>query len=145
VFLARINETISDSYDWQVTVCFYTALHLVNAHLAQNQMQFRRHTDVKHALNPENRTSTTKVAEDTYTAYIALQSLSRRARYLVEERDNRINQDQPAWMYEKHLAKSLRHLDTIIDYFSRKYDIVWSDVLIKCEMLKNQRLKFFKM
>jgi hypothetical protein len=50
LFLKSVNQTSPAHVDWQVTVCFYTALHLVNAHLAKYNQQFRNHTDVKDAI-----------------------------------------------------------------------------------------------
>ena len=71
-------------FDWQVTICFYTAVHLINCHLANFGLQYRKHKDVKDALNPYT-ISPAKLPEDEYSAYISLQSLSRRSRYLVNE------------------------------------------------------------
>jgi len=42
-FLSFANQAGSAYYDWQVTICFYTALHLVNAHLSLFNMQYRKH------------------------------------------------------------------------------------------------------
>ncbi len=142
VFLSDINQKVPDSLDWQVTTCFYTALHLINAHLAKFNMQYRRHVDVKDALNPERPTSITKLDEDEYVSYIALQSLSRRARYLVEDTD--ITSERAYLTYEKHLAKSLRHLDKLIVYFSRKYDLEIPKFNITCSSIKFEELTFVK-
>jgi hypothetical protein len=37
-FLETVNQKIGNYYDWQVTICFYTAGHLVNAHLTTNNL-----------------------------------------------------------------------------------------------------------
>jgi hypothetical protein len=119
-FLAHINATAPDHRDWAVTVSFYTALHLVNAHLSQQQLQYRTHTDVKQALNP-TRLSPARLPEDEYVAYAALQMLSRRSRYLVNERD--LHQTQPALTFDQHLARALRHLDRLLAYFAGRYGL----------------------
>jgi uncharacterized protein (UPF0332 family) len=84
-FLQEINQNIENYIDWQVTVCFYSALHLVNAHLSQYGLQYRRHSDVKHALNPKVQASPSKLPENEYVAYVTLQMLSRRSRYLEND------------------------------------------------------------
>ena len=81
--LEQVNKHIHNSQDWQVTIIFYTALHLVNAHTAKVGLQYRKHSDVMHAINPFNTTSLAKLDENIYVAYESLMSLSRRSRYLV--------------------------------------------------------------
>ena len=121
-FLANINETIPNCIDWQITVCFYTALHLVNAHLSKFGHQYRKHTDVQHAINPEVQISPSKLPEDEYVAYTALQQLSRRSRYLVNEKDSKLKETAAARTYDTHLSKAIKHLDRLSHYFSVKYD-----------------------
>lgn len=141
-FLSSINQNVADCSDWQVTVCFYTSLHLVNAHLANFEMQYRKHIDVKHALNPVNQLSLAKLPEDIYVSYMALQSLSRRARYLVEEKDTNLKSSVAFLIYDKHLSKALRHLDKIITYFSALYQLQIPKVSISCPEIKAGELTF---
>lgn len=136
IFFENINQNVEDCIDWQVTVCFYTALHLVNAHLSKFNLQYRRHSDVKHALNPEVKISPSKLPEDEYVAYVTLQMLSRRSRYLVNEKDSQENSSHAFFTYEKHLAKAVRHLDTLIYYFSKTYAIKINQVNIDCQEIK---------
>ncbi len=143
VFLQNINHKIENCYDWQVTVAFYTALHLVNAHIATFNLQYRRHTDVKDALNPFNRISLMKLPENEYVAYMSLQSLSRRARYLVNEKDNNLSTNHAFLTYEKHLAKALKHLDLLMHYFTNKYSYSLPKIIVNCSDLKiNDSLQF---
>jgi hypothetical protein len=135
-FLQNINNNISNCIDWQVTVSFYTALHLVNAHISTFNLQYRRHTDVKDVLNPYNQTSVMKLPENEYTAYMSLQSLSRRARYLVNEKDNNLATNTAFLTYEKHLAKALKHLDVLMQYFTAKYNYTLPVISVKCTELK---------
>ncbi len=141
-FLSSINQNVANCTDWQVTVCFYTSLHLVNAHLAKFEMQYRKHTDVKNALNPLNALSVAKLPEDIYVSYMILQSLSRRARYLVEEKDTNLKSNAAFLIYDKHLSKALRHLDKIITYFSAHYQFQIPKVNISCPEIKAGELAF---
>jgi hypothetical protein len=134
-FLQNINNIVDDCIDWQVTVAFYTALHLVNAHISSNGLQYRRHTDVKDVL--------LKLPEDEYTSYVSLQSLSRRARYLVSEKDNNLADATAFFTYEKHLAKAFKHLDVLMRYFTTRYTFELPILTVKCIELKlNTEMKF---
>lgn len=133
-FLAQINSGKYECIDWQVTTCFYVALHLVNAHLAKHNMQYRSHNKVKEALNPAIDLSFTKLPEDEYVAYVSLQNLSRRSRYLVNDKD--INSDKVSITYEKHLAKAIRHLDRLLSYFSENYNLSIEKIQMRCSAIK---------
>jgi hypothetical protein len=145
LFLQFINKANFDCYDWQVTVCFYCALHIVNAHLSLHQMQYRKHVDVKDALNPKNPLSVNKgsaLPEKEYLAYTKLQSLSRRSRYLVNEKDNNLGSDKAAFTYDIHLQRALRHLNTLINYFKKSYNISVSKIQLKCTGINSGELCF---
>lgn len=131
-FLTATNQQIANSYDWQVTVCFYTALHLVNAHLSKFNLQYRKHHDVNHALNPDVPLSISKLPEDEYDAYIALQRLSRRSRYLVNEKDDNLKTLQAFLTHNKHLSKAIRHLDKLLNFFCIKYAIKLEKIKFSC-------------
>jgi hypothetical protein len=142
-FLETINHNVTDCTDWQVTVCFYTALHLINAHLSKFDMQYRKHVDVKNALNPERKLSISKLPEDQYVAYTALQMLSRRSRYLVNEKDGKIGLEMAALTYETHLAKAIKHLDCLVLFFKEKYKVALPVASFQCTDLKSQSLQYF--
>lgn len=146
-FLSAINEnsSVPDCVDWQVTVCFYAALHLVNAHLATFSLQYRSHIDVKQALNPKVVVSLSKLPDDEYTAYVALQTLSRRARYLVNEKDGQIGAVAAAYTNEKHLARAIRHLDRLTLYFQNRYKLSLPIIGLQCLGVKQTELRFFQM
>lgn len=141
-FLEQINSHCKDHFDWQVTVCFYAALHLVNAHLSKFDLQYRKHKDVKDILNPFSRLSLAKLPETEYQSYIKLQSLSRRARYLVNEKDNHLADDIAHLTYDKHLQKSIKHLDILMQYFSTRYDFTLPTIKLHCVDLKYSDLTF---
>lgn len=145
VFLSSINNSVRDCYDWRVTVCFYTALHFVNAYLATFGQQYRKHSDVNFAINYNNLTSPAKLPEDEYLSYMALQSLSRRSRYLVNDKDGNISNDQAFFTYDKHLIRSLRHLDKLTKYFTNIFRIKIEALPISCiELKEGELVHFFK-
>jgi hypothetical protein len=145
LFLEKVNINIKDSIDWQVTACFYTALHLVNAHISFNNLQYRRHTEVKNVLNPFNTLSILKLPENEYVAYVSLQSLSRRARYLVNEKDNQLDNGNGFLTYDKHLAKSFKHLDLLMCFFSEKYNLDLNSIIVSCiQFKKDNNIKFIQ-
>lgn len=129
-------------FDWQVTICFYTAVHLINCHLANFGLQYRKHKDVKDALNPYT-ISPAKLPEDEYSAYISLQSLSRRSRYLVNEKDQNITSPNAFFTYEKHFSKALIHLDKLMQYFDKKYSMSLQKRKVNCSQLNYNHLNFF--
>jgi uncharacterized protein (UPF0332 family) len=135
VFLENLNCNIPNKYDWEVTVCFYVAVHIVNAHLSNHGYEYRSHSEVNHALNPHNVLSIGKLPADIYASYIALLNLSRRSRYLVN--DNTSNSTTTprtaSFTYEKHFAKAVRHLDKIMKYFCDTYPhVTFTKIQIRC-------------
>lgn len=143
-FLNRISQ-IPDSLDWQVTVCFYSALHLINAHIASKGLQYRKHSDVDNAINPFSKVPICSLPQEVYTAYSSLYKLSRRSRYLVDLKDNNINSNQGCLIYEKHLGRALKHLDTILIHFSStfKLDLSVFERSIPSDVQKH-RFAYFK-
>ena len=141
-FLSCVNQQIKNYLDWQVTVCFYSALHLVNAHLSKHGLQYRKHHDVNFGLNPDVQLSISKLPQDEYDAYIALQRLSRRSRYLVNDKE--IASPNAFFTYDKHIAKAIRHLDKLLNYFSTTYKLDIKPVKFSCTDLKSSdNLKYF--
>lgn len=144
-FLGKINQKINNHYDWQVTVCFYVAVHLANAHIAKFGVQYRKHTDVNFALNPENRASVCKLPTEEYVSYIVLHNLSRRARYLVNDKQDDIRNENTFFTYDKHFGKAIRHLDKLLTYFSNLYQIPFLPITIICRTIgSNEQLTVFK-
>lgn len=145
-FLIDINSSKSRNWDWQVTVCFYTAVHLINSHLAQiGNLHYRTHEDVKNAINPTaNNLSICKLPQDIYLAYVKLEGLSRRARYLCNE--NFDNKEVREFLtFDKHFAKAIKNLDKILAYFKTKYGVSFGNPVIYCaELNANSPLQIFK-
>lgn len=145
LFLEYVNSNGNAFYDWQVTTCFYVAVHLVNAHLSLHHMQYRKHVDVKDALNPlSKKSSATALPNNEYLAYTKLQSLSRRSRYLVNEKDGNLATDTAFLTFEVHLSKALKHLNTLLFYFSDKYNFEVDKININCAGVTKENLFFCK-
>ena len=73
-----------------------------------------------------------------------LQSLSRRSRYLVNEKDDNLESKQAFLTYDIHFAKALRHLDTLVRYFKRTYQLAIEPINITCPDIKKGELSFSK-
>lgn len=134
--------------DWQVTTCFYCAVHLVNAHLSLHNMQYRKHVDVKDAINPKNAQSisnNSSFPDDVYLAYTKLQSLSRRSRYLVNDNDNNLNSDKAALTFDVHLAKAIRHLNTMWEYMNKVHSVQIPKIILVCDGINQaSKISFIK-
>lgn len=138
-------NTSGKYYDWQVTLCFYSALHFVNAHLAKcNNSHYRTHMQVDEAINPNIALSVSRLDEDTYVAYTSLFKLSKRSRYMVNE--NPANKDTQAFFtHEPHLKRAIKHLDTVLNYFNSKYNIGLQNIILRLpENLNKSNLKIIK-
>lgn len=140
-FLEFVNNNTANHFDWQVTIAFYTAVHLVNAHLSYFGLQYLTHNDTKRQLNPLIDISLGKIPAEPYQAYIGLGNLSRRSRYLVNIKDPKSN---VAMTYEKHLSKAIRNLDTLLFFFTDKYKWDIPTVVLKSTEVSNDQLKYLK-
>ncbi len=144
IILQGVNNHIPDSWDWQVTIGFYAALHLANAHIAKTiNAHYRSHSDMRNALNFEITINPSKFDEDAYIAYVRLQNLSRRARYLCSEDNQNQDYQKPYYISDKFFGKSLRLLSTVISYFEGKYGIKINPIQIKCDRLQHNELPYF--
>jgi hypothetical protein len=140
-FLSRVNSTTPESWDWQVTVSYYIAVHVMNGHLAKTaDLHYNTHEKVKVALS--SPTSVCRIPDEIYTSYVKLEGLSRRARYLCHE--DSINAGNQHFTYDKHLKKAVKNLDKILIHFDNLYEIGFDRVEISCAELKNSSLRYFK-
>ncbi|NBC83750.1 MAG: hypothetical protein GVY19_10245 [Bacteroidetes bacterium] len=143
-FLENICKNESAYWDWKVTVCFYTALHLINAHIANKTGQhYRSHEEVENAINFDNQLSLCALSQNDYLAYKKLNALSRRSRYLVNENlhDKRTS---AFFTYDKHFKRAVKYLNTLMEYFNNEYQPDFKKIEIKCIELNNTDLKYFK-
>ena len=134
-FLFDNNSNGSLHWDWQVTTCFYVAVHVANAHLAKvANLHYRTHEAVKIALSP-NPLSLTQLPEDVYLSYAKLEGLSRRARYLCHNEPDKRDDSIAFFTHEKHFAKAIKNLDKFLTYFSKMYGIDFGKIKIRCGYL----------
>lgn len=140
-FLAKVNESIDGNWDWQVTICFYSALHLMNSHIVDKTgRNYLSHSQVSEVINPYNQLSIAKLDDETYKSYNKLFQLSRRSRYLLNEnfkKKGAVDVQPASITYDKHFKKSIYHLDKIISYISNNYQVSFTKRTIKCIELKN--------
>jgi len=139
--LSEASLKINDSWDWQVTISYYVAVHLMNARLADKlNLHYKTHKDVKIALY--NSSLPCKVPDDIYTAYVSLENLSRRARYLCHE-DSTMSNETGFYTYDRHLKKALLKLDILLNYFAKEYNITFEKCAIDCLDIKSQIMTNF--
>ena len=136
-FLQSISSNESKKFwDWKVTVVFYVGVHLVNAHIAKSvDAHYRSHADVDRAINPFH-ISPCKLPENVYLAYKKMQGLSRRSRYLVHDQSKHHSTIAHATI-DKHFAKSIKHLDILMQYISSSYGEPFQKSSISCVELSN--------
>lgn len=131
IFLKDINDK-SKYFDWQVTACFYTAVHLIDAHLAKcADLHYRTHEETKLAINPDNKLTLCKIEEQVYDIYVSLEKLSRRARYLCNE-NGQHEKVKPFLTYEKHVSRAISRLNSIMEYFNKTYGTQFEKIQIDC-------------
>jgi hypothetical protein len=123
-FLASINQGSGNFIDWQVTTCFYVAVHLINSFLAREaNIHFNSHERVKDAISPDSQMAATRLDESTYLAYVKLRNLSRRSRYLCSsEGDPNQEAEIAHFIAEKHYSKAFSHLDKLLNHFYSRYN-----------------------
>lgn len=115
IFLEEINKNQSH-WDWQVTVCFYTSLHLINAHLSKYDYHFEKHKKVLNLINPFQDSSVKqKLNQNDFLAYRTLFGLSMRARYLCNHKE-KDDSNKACYTNEIHFNKAIKHLDTIMKF-----------------------------
>jgi len=139
--LSEVSQKVDDTWDWQVTVSYYVAVHLMNARLADKlNLHYKTHKDVKIALYNSNLPC--KVPDDIYTAYVSLENLSRRARYLCHE-DASLSNETGFYTFDRHLKKALAKLDILLNYFIKEYNLTFEKSGINCLDIKSQIMNNF--
>ncbi|MEC7754531.1 hypothetical protein [Roseivirga sp. UBA1976] len=146
-FLVEVNAMGNNRMDWQVTIAFYTSLHLINVHvLATTGKFYQKHIDVHFAINPHKH-GDGQLPIEIYRSYMKLFRLSRRSRYLCSDdpkatptMNNISHHIKPS-----HLAKAFRNLDKVLDFFVTKHNLKIDPSEVECDALGNsESMKFFK-
>lgn len=143
-FLQSVNSFANGNWSWQVTVAFYVGVHLVNAHIAKIENQhYRSHEKVNDALNPFNNLSTS-FGENEYTAYMILQNLSRRARYLCHHDGDKVGGNEKAqFTYDVHFTRAIHQLDIIMAFMSDNHGVKFKKIQLDCIGIKGKTHKYF--
>jgi hypothetical protein len=141
-FLERVNNNLDNYFDWLVTISFYSAVHLINAHVVKSTgHHYRTHEDIDNIISPYN-ISPGKLPESEYLSYKKLQALARRSRYLISD-DYKKKEERAFFTYEKHFSKAIYHLDLVLQYINKQYKINFENFKLRSVDLKGRKLKFF--
>lgn len=147
-FLHIINETANTHWDWQVTTCFYTGVHLINAYLADvADMHFENHTDTLKAISPNKKGNKIAISESCYLAYRKLFNDSIRSRYLCihsEDKTSDFNNKVAYLTHDKHFQRAIKNLDLLIDFIAQKYNVTFPNHSLDCIEMKKKSYKFFE-
>ena len=145
-YLSKINLHINERWEWQVTVCFYSAVHLMNAHIiVKTQKNYLTHKQVDNVLNPFTQLSLSKLDQDTYTSYVSLSNLSRRSRYLSNENIKKDSDDikTGCFTYSKHFKIAISHLEVILNFMIKNHNTKISKIDLNCNDLSHLQFKNF--
>lgn len=143
----KINRHAEGHFDWQVTVCFYVGVHLINAYLVKERgMSFNSHVETFDAVNPLNELSPLRLSEENYLAYRKLYNLSRRARYICTDEEKLKGQDDKvAYLtFDKHLERSVKNLDKLLVFIQNKYGESFPSLDINLIGIQSSSLQHFK-
>lgn len=118
-FLTQIRTLQLRNWDWEVTVCYYVAVHLVNAHLATRNLHPTTHDETKKYINPQGVFNNQRLPEKVYEEFMFLTNQSRVSRYM----HNPGNKDpsESTVINEKRLKLALESTNILIAYFNRLY------------------------
>lgn len=113
VTLRVLNEHNHTDCSWQATVCFYTALHFVHAHVvAKTAASPRSHVELAPYIDPDAMSAAALSAE-AHSAYLQLFNLSQLARYL---HDRRHDSNDKSTVKLGKLVRAVKHLDCIMQF-----------------------------
>ncbi len=88
--------------------------------------------------------SACKIPDDTYLAYVKLENLSRRSRYLCNDAASTGTDNSHAFFtYDKHLKKALIQLQIIMSFFSKKHGDNFEVIEVNCVEIKDLKLDNF--
>lgn len=142
-----MNSNLPEYWDWQVTVCFYTALHFISAHVvSKTGKNYLSHSNINDAINPTTQLSPAKLDDVTYLAYNKLYQLSRRSRYLINE-NSAHNKSSDILncnlTHTIHFKRAIGNLEVVINYMKDTYAITFDKSIMKCIDLNGLEFKNF--
>lgn len=120
-FLQQMNLQLKPrNCGWEVVVCYYIAVHLMNAHITDKLNQtFNSHNKVNTVLFYDKH-SPALITKQAFYAYKDLTRLSRIARYLFD-----IQAPQNKMIISaQHHQEAFVHLNNLIHYFNTLYPVI---------------------
>jgi hypothetical protein len=130
-FLAFVNSHKPEVLDWQITIGYYTGLHLVNAHLATSAgLHFSSHNQVDAHIAPQSLLANgqARLPLDIFQAYRTLTNFSRLSRYLSNDGKN----EKAVSLSPEDLYRSLVCLDRLLAYFLKQYQFEMPSIEMTC-------------
>jgi len=131
----EFNSTKPQEKKWQVTFLFYSALHLMQAHLVRCNNYAIHHSERKEKLFFGNSREFGGLEEEVYEAYIHLEKLSRRDRYMshgtAKNAVDALNQPA-AIMKHKHILQAVRDWNVVCAFFHKRYGIQMKCIKVNC-------------
>jgi len=121
----------TDHFDWQVTISFYVALHLLSAHMAFQGVHVSTHKKARDNLLSLAEKNNVKADSDIFSYYDMLEGLSREARYLHNGESPKNAPVQALFVKHGKASDALRSLNNIMIYFSRKYEADFETTKVK--------------
>ena len=113
-FVENVSSDYTHELRWKITASYYTAYHLIQAHVASKVNALPdTHEKLKVLIAPSSVFTTVKLGGNLYATYLDLENLSRKARY-----SSHVN------ITERHFCEAISYLDEIIEYFSTLYPLV---------------------
>ncbi len=129
--LEDVSREIRSCTEWQITIAFYAALHLVKSHLAHCGFDCGDHTQLFGYLSGEDEKSTA-IEPTLFDHYQALYKMSRRARYLFPKGGNPApNSSNTAPIFtDQDLFVALGYLSEVMAFYAKNYEVKFREYTI---------------
>ena len=143
-FLGEVGLKTEGYLDWQITICFYVSVHLINFHLHEHNFEANTHIATERAINPFGN-KPTSLPIDVYDGYKLLSDLSRWSRYLKIPSGYRsaYSLDDPNYLKEE-FVESIEQLDILLSYFGKEYGLSFPTINLKLPLDSSVKLSYFK-
>lgn len=114
------NPTSDIDKQWQITVAYYSALHLINAFLSDKaDLHPNNHHSLKEFIEPS---AVNTIGEDLYASYTHLEMLSRKARYLCDNSGQ--NSSSKGFISnKKDFQRAIKYLDQVKCFINKEYSL----------------------
>lgn len=141
LFLSNVNKYCNSYWDWQITISFYVAVHLVNAHIfSKIGKHFEDHSKIMQHIDCYSNLPS-RLPENILVSFRTIRELSRKSRYLKGISDNSY---VALYVAETDLARALLNLDSIMKFYSKEYNIEFKEIKLDCHSASALNLRYFK-